>query len=82
MKFIAILLGKLFRVLTRVCTDLHKVYVDDEAYNLSHGQAYEFYGVDRDHGAMVIVRPDQRMYRDCSYFANADNNRYFEDKQR
>lgn len=41
--------------------DLHKVYVDDEAYNLSHGQAYEFYGVDRDHGAMVIVRPDQHI---------------------
>ena len=72
MKFIAILLGRLFKVLTKVCTDLHKAYVDDEAYNLSHGQAYEFYGVDRDHGAMVIVRPDQRMFRDCSYFVNAD----------
>lgn len=55
-----------------MCTDLHKVYVDDEAYNLSHGQAYEFYGVDKDHGAMVIVRPDQRMFRDCSCFVNPD----------
>ncbi|OCL03715.1 putative phenol 2-monooxygenase [Glonium stellatum] len=41
--------------------DLHKVYVDDEAYNLSHGQAYKFYGVDKDHGAMIIVRPDQHI---------------------
>ena len=72
MKFISILLGRLFSVLTKLCTDLHKVYVDDEAYNLSHGQAYEFYGVDRDHGAMVIVRPDQRMFRDCSCFVNPD----------
>jgi hypothetical protein len=68
----AILLRRLLKVLTKVCTDLHKVYIDDEAYDLSHGQAYEFYGVDRDHGAMVIVRPDQRIFRDYSYFANAD----------
>lgn len=43
--------------------DLHKVFIDDEAYNLSHGHAYGFYGLDVTKGAIAIVRPDQREYR-------------------
>lgn len=39
--------------------DLHKVFIDDETYTYGHGKAYEFYGVDPQKGAIVIVRPDQ-----------------------
>ncbi|KAE9365138.1 putative phenol 2-monooxygenase [Stipitochalara longipes BDJ] len=39
--------------------DIHKTFVDDESYNSGHGKAYEFYGVDREVGAVAIVRPDQ-----------------------
>ena len=38
--------------------DLHKVFFDDESYNSGHGKAYDFYKVDIEKGAMVIVRPD------------------------
>ncbi|EHL00336.1 putative Phenol 2-monooxygenase [Glarea lozoyensis 74030] len=38
--------------------DIHKIYIDDESYNYGHGHAYEFYGIDPDKGAIVIVRPD------------------------
>jgi len=33
--------------------------VDDQAYDMTHGRAYEFYGVDPRKGAAVVVRPDQ-----------------------
>ena len=39
--------------------DLHKVFVDDESYNSGHGEAYNLYGIDPKHGAIIIVRPDQ-----------------------
>jgi hypothetical protein len=39
--------------------DLHKTYIDDEHYNSGHGHAYEYYGVETNAGAVVIVRPDQ-----------------------
>ncbi|KAL4885436.1 FAD binding domain-containing protein [Aspergillus karnatakaensis] len=39
--------------------DLHKIYIDDESYHNGHGHAYEFYGIDPEHGAIAIVRPDQ-----------------------
>ncbi|OJD34958.1 phenol 2-monooxygenase [Diplodia corticola] len=39
--------------------DLHKVFVDDEDYNRTHGHAYENFGIDSAHGALVLVRPDQ-----------------------
>ncbi|KFZ17699.1 hypothetical protein V502_04453 [Pseudogymnoascus sp. VKM F-4520 (FW-2644)] len=38
---------------------LHKVYVDEESYSNGHGHAYDFFGVDKKAGAVVIVRPDQ-----------------------
>ncbi|KAJ5611360.1 hypothetical protein N7510_008079 [Penicillium lagena] len=39
--------------------DLHKIFYDDEAYNLIHGHAYGFLGIDPKQGAIIIVRPDQ-----------------------
>ncbi|OTA60770.1 hypothetical protein K449DRAFT_466069 [Hypoxylon sp. EC38] len=42
---------------------LFKVFVDEEGYSSPHGHAYEKYGVDPNHGALVIVRPDH-----CKYF--------------
>jgi phenol 2-monooxygenase (NADPH) len=39
--------------------DLHKVFVDDEAYDHSHGYAYRFYGVNEAAGALAVIRPDQ-----------------------
>lgn len=47
-----------FDLLTEI-PDLHKVYIDDETYTHGHGKAYQFYGVDANAGAIVIVRPDQ-----------------------
>ena len=38
--------------------DLHKIYIDDESYHSGHGQAYKFYGVQPEQGAIAIVRPD------------------------
>lgn len=39
--------------------DYGKVFVDDESYHEGHGRAYEGYGVDRERGCVVAVRPDQ-----------------------
>ncbi|KAE8373036.1 FAD binding domain-containing protein [Aspergillus bertholletiae] len=39
--------------------DYWKVFVDDESHHEGHGQAYVHYGIDPNHGAAVIVRPDQ-----------------------
>lgn len=36
-----------------------KIFVDDESYHEGHGQAYEKYGVDKEVGCVVIIRPDQ-----------------------
>lgn len=36
-----------------------KVFVDDESYHEGHGQAYKNYGVDKETGCVVIIRPDQ-----------------------
>ena len=36
-----------------------KVFVDDESYHEGHGHAYENYGVNKETGCVVIVRPDQ-----------------------
>ena len=43
-------------------SDPHKIYVDEESHNSGHGHAYEAYGIDKTHGAIVVVRPDQREY--------------------
>ncbi|KAE9977476.1 hypothetical protein BLS_001379 [Venturia inaequalis] len=39
-------------------TFCHKIFVDDESYNYGHGHAYDSLGIDPQHGAVVIVRPD------------------------
>ncbi|MWK60499.1 hypothetical protein GO594_31500, partial [Pseudomonas otitidis] len=39
--------------------EYNKVFVDDVSYHEGHGQAYENYGIDRQRGCLVIVRPDQ-----------------------
>ncbi|KAK8113753.1 hypothetical protein PG999_005822 [Apiospora kogelbergensis] len=36
-----------------------KVYVDDVSYHEGFGDAYKNYGVDKERGCVVIVRPDQ-----------------------
>lgn len=38
-----------------------KVFVDDVSYHEGHGQAYHQYGVDREKGCVVIIRPDQHV---------------------
>ena len=39
--------------------DYWKIFVDDESYHEGHGRAYENYGVDKETGCAVILRPDQ-----------------------
>lgn len=39
--------------------DYEKVFVDDVSYTNGHGEAYRNYGVDRERGCVVIIRPDQ-----------------------
>ena len=41
--------------------DYEKVFVDDLSYHEGHGEAYKKYGVDRESGCVVIVRPDQHV---------------------
>ncbi|KAH6673354.1 FAD binding domain protein [Halenospora varia] len=38
--------------------DYWKVFVDDVSYHEGDGKAYEGYGVDRERGCVVVVRPD------------------------
>ncbi|PLN78989.1 FAD binding domain-domain-containing protein [Aspergillus taichungensis] len=39
--------------------DYWKVFVDDQSYHEGHGQIYINYGIHPDHGASMIIRPDQ-----------------------
>jgi phenol 2-monooxygenase len=39
--------------------DYWKIYVDDQSYHEGHGRGYENYGVDKNTGCVVILRPDQ-----------------------
>jgi phenol 2-monooxygenase len=39
--------------------DYWKIYADDLSYHEGHGQAYDNYGVDKNNGCVVILRPDQ-----------------------
>ncbi|KAI1082918.1 putative phenol 2-monooxygenase [Whalleya microplaca] len=39
--------------------DYDKVFVDDESYHEGFGDAYKNYGVDKERGCVVVVRPDQ-----------------------
>ncbi|KAJ9474521.1 hypothetical protein PHBOTO_004988 [Pseudozyma hubeiensis] len=41
-----------------VSPDYHKIFVDDDTYHQGHGQAYEKYGVGKDRGTLVVIRPD------------------------
>lgn len=38
--------------------DYNKVFVDDKGFHEEHGQAYEGYGVDKERGCVVALRPD------------------------
>lgn len=38
--------------------DYWKIYADDNSYHEGHGHAYEKYGIAKDVGAYVVVRPD------------------------
>ncbi|KAI0123613.1 FAD binding domain-containing protein [Xylariales sp. AK1849] len=38
--------------------DYDRVFVDEESYHEGHGEAYQGYGVDKERGALVVVRPD------------------------
>ena len=39
--------------------DYEKVFADDMSYHEGHGEAYRNYGVDKERGCVIIVRPDQ-----------------------
>ncbi|KAM0811079.1 putative Phenol hydroxylase [Seiridium cardinale] len=41
--------------------DYNKVYVDAESYHEGGGRAYESYGVDKQRGCVLAVRPDQHV---------------------
>ncbi|KAI1454262.1 putative phenol 2-monooxygenase [Annulohypoxylon moriforme] len=41
--------------------DYDKVFVDDESYHEGFGDAYTNYGVDKERGCVVVVRPDQHV---------------------
>ncbi|BFZ65156.1 hypothetical protein YB2330_006319 [Saitoella coloradoensis] len=36
----------------------NSLYVDDASYHEGHGHAYDFYGVHREKGCLVVLRPD------------------------
>ncbi|BGP57620.1 hypothetical protein JCM8202v2_005264 [Rhodotorula sphaerocarpa] len=36
-----------------------RIYADDASYYDGHGKAYEIYGISKEEGAIVVVRPDQ-----------------------
>ena len=38
--------------------DYEKVFVDDWSYHCGHGRAHEGWGVDKERGAVVVLRPD------------------------
>ncbi len=43
---------------TKTGYDYYRVFADEKSYHHGHGRAYEAYGVDREEGLMVLVRPD------------------------
>ncbi|KAL8942691.1 MAG: hypothetical protein Q9211_001289 [Gyalolechia sp. 1 TL-2023] len=38
--------------------DYNRIFVDSESYYEGHGKAYEGYGVDRERGCVMVIRPD------------------------
>lgn len=49
--------------------DYEKIYVDDQSYHEGHGQLYETFGISREEGCAVILRPDQYV----SYIGKLDD---------
>lgn len=49
--------------------DYNKVFVDDESYHEGHGQLYQNFGISRDEGCVVVLRPDQYI----SYVGKVDD---------
>ena len=41
--------------------DYDKVFVDDESYHEGHGEAYKKWGIEKEMGCVVILRPDQHV---------------------
>jgi phenol 2-monooxygenase (NADPH) len=39
--------------------DYYRIFADDESYHQGHGHAYENYGIAKNRGLVVLVRPDQ-----------------------
>jgi len=39
--------------------DYWKIFVDDESYHEGHGEIYKTFGIDREKGCAIILRPDQ-----------------------
>ncbi|KAH7626048.1 FAD binding domain-containing protein [Sordaria sp. MPI-SDFR-AT-0083] len=58
--------------------DYTKVYADDVSYHEGFGDAYKNYGVDKERGCVVVVRPDQYVayVGDIDDFEDLEN--YFE----
>ena len=46
---------------SKIGYDYDKVFVDDESYHEGHREAYKNYGVNRETGCVVLVRPDQHV---------------------
>ena len=58
--------------------DYDKVYVDDISYHHGHGEAYKNYGVDKEKGCVVALRPDQYVGWMGELEDAGDLERYFE----
>ncbi|BEJ18231.1 hypothetical protein CspHIS471_0705080 [Cutaneotrichosporon sp. HIS471] len=57
--------------------DYDKIYADCETYHRGHGHAYEKYGIDSEHGAIVVVRPDGYVGMVCDLEDTAELETYF-----
>ena len=55
-----------------------KVYVDEPSYHRGDGKAYEYYGISKEEGAVVVVRPDQHVGLVCSLEDTDVLDEYFE----
>ncbi|KAF2455021.1 phenol hydroxylase [Lineolata rhizophorae] len=54
-----------------------RIFVDAESYHEGHGRAYEGYGVDKERGCVVVLRPDQYVAYVGELEDVADLERYF-----
>ena len=60
--------------------DYDKIFVDAESYHEGNGEAYRKYGVDRERGAVVLVRPDGYvgLVADVSHSGAREVEKWFE----